>query len=141
MAEAPTVNIWENLLRESSSRSRLGNGLVIFFGDENCGKSKLLDRFCLGAESEEKQYWNLKEIISYDFFNALDPDEIPGGDLESNLVGIWSFNNHTTLGGDFEANLMTTKNLNVSVSMYGMIERYVANSPIYCIVRFYIWLE
>ena len=98
-------NLWESLLRDSSLKNNQVNNIVYFFGDSNIGKSKLLEKFCLGVELKEKQSWNLTEIISYDYFSPLGADDGPGGDLESNLVGVWSFNNQTALGGNFEASL------------------------------------
>ena len=58
------IQLWENLLKESSKRIKQLEGTIVIIGDSGCGKTKLLQSMC--PTSTEKLP---NEIISYNFFN------------------------------------------------------------------------
>eukprot|EP01041_Mallomonas_annulata_P007060 gene7060-14364_t len=85
-------NLWETILRESSKKTRSPEGTVIFCGNKGCAKEKIIEKFCV---TEANGVRPKTEVLSYDFFHAVDPSENDGPvDLESvNRVNLWSLSN------------------------------------------------
>ena len=45
------ANLWESLLRESSAtKNRVPPGVLVFLGDNSCGKTELLEKICDGVK-------------------------------------------------------------------------------------------
>lgn len=92
------MNLWETILRESSKRSRLPEGTVIFFGNSSCEKDKLVEKFCV-IDSNAEITRAKTEILSYDFFHAIDSSDDGPVDVESvTRVSLWSLNNQVFKG-------------------------------------------
>ena len=104
------TNLWETLLRESSKRSKLPEGTVLFFGNMGCGKNVLLEKFCSSnLDTKTSGIGRGKaEVISYNFFNAADADDGPVDQESVSRVSVWSFNNQT-FGGALDIVLNPTK--------------------------------
>jgi len=93
-----SLNLWETILSESSKRSRLPEGTVIFMGSNSCEKEKLIEKFCV-ADANGGLGRAKTEILSYDFFYAVDPSDDGPVDEESvTRVSLWSLNEQAFRG-------------------------------------------
>lgn len=95
---ASKTNLWAEILRESSKRSKYPPSTIIFAGDVGCGKTSLVDKLCsengstIQAEKSAAKSSSRMEILSYNYFNV-DDGSI---DSESALrVNLWSVSNNT----------------------------------------------
>ena len=86
MSEAH-VQLWENLLKDSSKRIKQLEGTIVLIGDNGCGKTKLLRRICPYTSDKLPT-----EILSYNFFNIFDTEESQQDLSVSSRVNVWAVN-------------------------------------------------
>jgi GTPase SAR1 family protein len=86
MKDEEHIQYWENLLNQSSKRTRQLEGSVILIGGKGSGRATLLHSFCEKSVQHSKQ-----EIISYDYFNAYDNEDIES----TSRVNVWSLDEET----------------------------------------------
>jgi GTPase SAR1 family protein len=90
------IKFWENILRESSKRTKQCSTSVLFIGNSNSGKTSIIKQFC------EKDKTNSVgretcEIISYDYFNISDlgfEDDHQSVEI-SGRVNVWAMSDNS----------------------------------------------
>lgn len=81
-------NLWETILRDSTKRSRLPEGTILFIGESCSGKNELVEK--LTSVDSKQSNRSKTEILSYCFFHATDPDEGPVDIETATRINLWS---------------------------------------------------